>query len=153
MFQISCVEWWAAILTYLWFKGCKNIMHHHRVLKYGANRHINFENCQYKLNYHLRLLWINCFAAEGPAYDTGKQIFQLFSDWRQEGKELENTCFKFPDRTCWSWANIQKKTQKVGFTGPDDDKKKREPIAESVDTLLQHSKMISYVAAIAHFSQ
>lgn len=54
MFQTSCVEWWAAILTYLWFKGCKNIMHHHRVLKYGANRHINFENCQYKLNYHLR---------------------------------------------------------------------------------------------------
>lgn len=26
--------------------------YHHRVLKYGANRHINFENCQY--NYHLR---------------------------------------------------------------------------------------------------
>lgn len=43
----------------------------------------------------------------------------------------------------------RKKKKKVGFTGPDNDKQKCDPIAESVDTLLEHSKMVFYATAIA----
>lgn len=42
--------------------------------------------------------------------------------------------------------------KKVGFTGPDDDKEKYDPIAESVDTLLHDSKMVFCAAAIADCS-
>lgn len=53
---------------------------------------------------------------------------------------------------CWSWAKIQRGEGKVGFTGPDDDTQKCDPIAESVDTLLQRSKMVFYAAATADCS-
>lgn len=46
----------------------------------------------------------------------------------------------------------KKKKKKVGITGPDDDKEKYDPIAESVDTLLHDSKMVFCAAAIADCS-
>lgn len=79
---------------------------------------------------------------------------RLFSSY-QTGEKTERSwkilASNSQNSICWSWANIQEK-KKVGFIGPDNDKQKCDPIAESVDTLLQHGKMVFYAAATADCS-
>lgn len=57
---------------------------------------------------------MSCFVAKGPAYDTGKQTFQLFSDWREEGEDLENVCFKFPEQYLLELGQHPGKKKKKG---------------------------------------
>lgn len=72
---------------------------------------------------------------------TGNQTFCLFSEWRERGKELENTGFNFPELYLLKLGQHPEK-KKVGFIGLEDNKQKSDAIAESVDTLLQHSKVV-----------
>lgn len=147
------MEWWAAILIYLWLKGCKNTTQSAQSL----------ENMVLTDTWTLRtfsinlitiygLLWISCFVAKGPAYDTGNQTFQVFSDWREEGKELENICFKFPDQYLLELGQHPEENPKGRIHWPRWWQAKMWAHSRICDTLLQHSKTVFCAAAIADCS-
>lgn len=84
------------------------------VLKHGANRHINFKNYRWKLNYHLRPLLNQLFCRQRTCLWHWKPHLSALLRLKRE-RSWKILASNSQNSICWSWANIQKKKSRINW--------------------------------------